>query len=994
MTSFRFCLPLAWLAVMPAMAAPSVPAQPVMERTHSDSSMPENAIAEWRELDAAIQPALEAGRVEEAIAHARAALAWADRNRGSQSALAVLSVDKLRVLLDFAEHYDESETLHLRALGDRKRVLGSDAPETLTELNNLGAWYFARGRLAEAEELLAEALDGRTRLLGTAAADTAVSMNNLAAVMTRQGRLAEAEPLLVRVLSFQADHGGLSSEDSMLALANLAIVYREQRRYTEAAEMLERVRDWREEHLGPDNPATMAVESDLGAVYVDAGLLTEAEPLLDAALSFRREKLGRDDPATLETANNLAGLYRKTGRNAEAEALLRFVLEGRRKSLGETHPLTLAALGNLGATRSAAGKTENAEDLLGAAYAGLAQTLGAAHPDTIEAAANLAILRLSSDRSEALEPARAVVAGLRERRAYSLADRFSEAGNDRERRSFARYFGLLGDAAWLARNETLKAKNRRALDDEAFRSLQEASFERTSRGVARMAALRDIGDAEALRALLDERESLDRLWHELQRGIGETFGRNDPLAKAERKRLTGEIAIRENEIAAIDREIAERFPRYAEFVDPQPLTIDEVQALLRPDEAVILIAPTEFGAHTFAIRPTTYRWHRATRTSASIDSAVRRLRWDAGAEVAANAEEADRWFAEAGEALSFDRSTAWELYRDLLGPVADVIAQPNRVIVSSSGSLTGLPLGVLVTSPPTGADSDPDALRKTEWLADSVVMTQVPSISSIRLLRRFARSGSVESQRLLGIGAPVPMKFEGTGAATMADLPTPGSATDGDAPANSIPQRIGRLSPIPAAAIELQAMRKLLGAERTVLMLGAEATEKALRSSSPSSFSVLAFATHGLMAGDLMKNSEPGLVLTPTGPAPEEDGFLSSPEIAQMELNAEFVILSACDTAAGDTVDPAEGLSGLTRAFFYAGAKNVLVSHWPLLDEAAPRLTVRLLELMKNDPQISGAQALKKAMKEVRDDRSHDANGETWAHPAVWAAFSIIGDDG
>src|SRR3546814_9693090 len=87
------------------------------------------------------------------------------------------------------------------------------------------------------------------------------------------------------------------------------------------------------------------------------------------------------------------------------------------------------------------------------------------------------------------------------------------------------------------------------------------------------------------------------------------------------------------------------------------------------------------------------------------------------------------------------------------------------------------------------------------------------------------------------------------------------------------------------------------------------------------------------------------------------------------------------------------GLSGLTRAFFYAGAKNLLVSHWPLLDEVAPRLTVRLLELMANDPLVPSAQALRQAMKEIRDDPRRDAS-ETWAHPAVWAPFSVVGDGG
>jgi CHAT domain-containing protein len=108
-----------------------------------------------------------------------------------------------------------------------------------------------------------------------------------------------------------------------------------------------------------------------------------------------------------------------------------------------------------------------------------------------------------------------------------------------------------------------------------------------------------------------------------------------------------------------------------------------------------------------------------------------------------------------------------------------------------------------------------------------------------------------------------------------------------------------------------------------------------------------------------------------------------------LSLNAEWVILSACNTAAGDGITNA-GLGQLAQAFFYAGARNLLASHWPVSDEAAPTLITRTLELERQG--TSRAEAFQQAMRQVRMNTSHDAGGGSWAHPFYWAPFVLIGD--
>jgi CHAT domain-containing protein len=188
-------------------------------------------------------------------------------------------------------------------------------------------------------------------------------------------------------------------------------------------------------------------------------------------------------------------------------------------------------------------------------------------------------------------------------------------------------------------------------------------------------------------------------------------------------------------------------------------------------------------------------------------------------------------------------------------------------------------------------------------------------------------------------------------------------------------------------------MRLALRAPASSVHLRQQATEAAIRSADLSKVRIIAFATHGLMAGEMRGAAEPGLVFTPPAVASEnDDGFLTASEVSGMKLDADWVILSACNTAAGDGSDGAPGLSGLARAFFYAGARNLLVSHWPVRDDVASRITVDVIRRQQSDPTIGRAEALQQAMRAIRDDRSHDSANDTWAHPNAWAPFSLIGD--
>ena len=189
-------------------------------------------------------------------------------------------------------------------------------------------------------------------------------------------------------------------------------------------------------------------------------------------------------------------------------------------------------------------------------------------------------------------------------------------------------------------------------------------------------------------------------------------------------------------------------------------------------------------------------------------------------------------------------------------------------------------------------------------------------------------------------------------------------------------------------ADELKAVAQALGAPATDLHLGRDASVTTVKHAPLANYRIVYFATHGLVAGDIKGMAEPALVLTlPAQPTPDDNGLLTASEAAQLKLDADWVVLSACNTVAGEKPG-AEALSGLARAFFYAGARALLVSHWSIASEAATRLTTSTFTAMKGDPALGRAEGLRRAMLDYLGDRSSPEN----AFPAIWGPFSVIGE--
>jgi CHAT domain-containing protein len=161
-------------------------------------------------------------------------------------------------------------------------------------------------------------------------------------------------------------------------------------------------------------------------------------------------------------------------------------------------------------------------------------------------------------------------------------------------------------------------------------------------------------------------------------------------------------------------------------------------------------------------------------------------------------------------------------------------------------------------------------------------------------------------------------------------------------------------------------------------------------------YRVLHFATHGALAGELENVNEPGLILTPPREQSEDDdGYLSASEITKLKLDADLVILSACNTgvvpegAAGDNNNwrESEAQLGLAFAFFHAGARALLVSNWAVDSAATVKVVTGAIEAGARAANVGRAEALQRSMLAMID---HGEKRD--AHPSLWAPFVLFGE--
>jgi CHAT domain-containing protein/tetratricopeptide (TPR) repeat protein len=989
------------------------------------------------------------GNATEAEPVLRRALAIREKNLGPNHPDVAAVLATLGQIELAQNRLSDAERDILRAIGIDEGVLGADHLTTALARMQLGNLRHRQMREAEALDIFNRALEVFKKSPGQADIIIPVTLNNIAEIYQTQGRLQLAEARFTEALTLQEKQHGPDSIYLTATLNNLGELAREQGRLQEAEQLARRTLAIREKALGPDHPDVAASLNNLALVFSREGRDAEAEGLLARALAIQDKAFGALHPNVATALNNLAeaqthlgrkqeaeGLFRKSlalreknlgpthldvavsldnlvtlmgdgDRYAEAEPLARRSLAIREAALGGSHPLVANSLNNLAVILDSTGRPQEAEPLLKRALDIRLNALGEMHPDVANSLANLGGHYLDlKDWRQAYDAFARAVAIRNSRRAAQSGEEQSRGGL-KAHEDTNPFPGLIVAAYNLA--NTSNGAEASALRAQDFEAAQWIGDEQAARAIAGMSARIAEGSSD-LAARVRERQDLNEQAIATDKMLVAAISQADAARNrtAEQALRTRASAIA-GQIRELDRSIAAQFPEYSALVAGAPISIEDVQKQLHPNEALLLFTTTRRFTFVWTVTHSDVRWHAADLGERQLTDTVGALRCGLDAEAwldaTSNCQDKlgrTRTLGE-GEALPFDQARAFALYQALLGPVAADI-EGKELILVPSGPLATLPFQVLLTDKPAASDD----LTKASWLVKRFATTVLPSVASLRALRQIAQK-SRASKPYLGFGNPL---LEGDGRSDLATARAKLARqiqSCGSIPPQTkeIAQRgfraVAALSggtadieqlrhqmPLPETALELCSVANSFAPVKGDVDLGSNATETKIKALSESgdlaTYHILHFATHGALAGQVHGSIEPGLILTPPASAtPIDDGYLSSSEISGLKLDADWVILSACNTAGGQASN-SEAFSGLARAFFYAGTRALLVSHWAVSSDAAVAITTGTIEAMNAHPDVGRAEALRRSLSVLI------AKGGENAEPGTWAPFVLVGN--
>jgi tetratricopeptide (TPR) repeat protein/CHAT domain-containing protein len=929
-------------------------------------------------------------------------------------------------------HYAEAEVMMRGVLTIDEKALGRGA-EVGSDLNNLALLVRYQGRYTEAELLYKRALDIDEKVLGSHHPNIGTELNNIAELYRLQGRYAEAEPLYKRALTIFEARDPENSNVSA-ALNNLGLLYSAQRRYVEAEPLYQRAIAIAERVFGPADPQVSIRLNNLALLYWYVDRYTEAEPLYRRALTIAEQSLGPDHPDVANRLDNLALLLWREGRYSEAEPLYKRALEINIRALGDDHPIVGDNLNNLATLYYDQNRDAEAEPLYVRALAIGENALGPDHPELSNRLNNLAALYFSrEDWSRAAEywrrSARIIIH--RVERGTPALGKALVGKSEKESVQFgSQFLGLLKAAIRVPSRQEVS-------QEELFQIAQWAQSSEAAESLAQMAARAAAGDANLV-PRVRERQDLVSDWQrrDVLRSASLALApiERDRQANAEKENVS-RLAEIEAEIQRIDFELAAGFPNYVALASPAALSVEGVKSLLAANEALVLFIDTPSSIVTpeetfiWVVTKTDARRVRSELGTSALTREVSALRCGLDYDGAAFLHDGrcsdllkvsyTAFDHALGKPLPFDLARSYALYQALFGDVEDLI-KDKRLLIVPSGPLTQLPFHVLVTKPPsTALPTSAAGYRDVAWLVREHAISVLPAVSSLKAVRELAKE-SHASERYIGFGNPLldgdPDKIgdEKVRAQAIADaklardarcapvqpLQTAALAVPGGGRITRGPDglveiaELRRREPLPETAEEVCGVASILGVDsRTHVYIGEDARETTVKRLSEegqlAKYKVVHFATHGALAGQLSPSAEPGLILTPPDKASEiDDGYLSASEVAALKLDADWVILSACNTAAGEEKS-AEALSGLARAFFYAGSRSLLVSHWYVASKTTVPLITTAIAMLTVDPKIGRAEALRRSMLSMID------TGKDYeAHPAFWAPFVLVGEGG
>jgi len=549
----------------------------------------------------------------------------------------------------------------------------------------------------------------------------------------------------------------------------------------------------------------------------------------------------------------------------------------------------------------------------------------------------------------------------------------------------------LASLAYTAKNDPSQAA---AAAAQAFQVADIARGSGVQRALTASAARASIKDPQ-LADLARQEQDLQRRINTLSELLtGLRSAAPDQQLPGVQSKILADIGTFKSQRETLKKEIEKKFPDYAELVEPKPASIERTQRALKPDEVLVSWYFGDNVGYVWAITK--------DKPAQFVQLSVGRVQ--VAKEVAQLRKSLDPGVATIDEIPPYDVALANQLYQQVLAPVQSSLAGKKVMLTVPHAELGQLPLSLLVTKPtpqPAKGGAIPFSGYKTvPWLTRDIAVAQIPSVTALTALRSLP-AGNPDRKNFIGFGDPY-FSSEQEKSAQKQAKPTQLATRGIPLSLRSAPKTSGvssaelaLLPRLPDTSLELEEIGKAIGAGDGDIFLHRQASVKQVMSTDLSNRKVVMFATHGLVPGELNGLTQPALALSsPDVTGDKDDGLLTMDKVITLKLDADWVVLSACNTAAGEGAG-SEAVSGLGRAFFFAGAKALLVSNWPV-DSVASR--TMMTDLFKNQQKAQGtskAELLRQAMLNQIDQGGMKEGSNmkyAYAHPLFWAPFVVVGD--
>ncbi len=541
------------------------------------------------------------------------------------------------------------------------------------------------------------------------------------------------------------------------------------------------------------------------------------------------------------------------------------------------------------------------------------------------------------------------------RNVFQLARKFPASSVSLSNEQLVPFGAAVADYAATLTDETAK----QGLYAEAFDAFQLSRSSLIDQTIAKAQARLSLTDPQ-ITALVEELQSRQRQMDVARADLSSEQALSDQERSAIiESRLQKEINDQRVAVAQLNQKLATQFPAYNQLSNPKPINLLEMRKRLGDREALVSFI---IGKKQSFIQITKRQGNLVAKINAGeeeLRESVKTLR---------------RALEIQGTSVNeFNLAASYALYQSLFGAVKNQLQGVDHLIVAAVGPLASLPFGLLVTQTPVAKD-----YSHAHWLGQQVAISHTPSLQAFFILRTDTPR-LIPGKMMLAFADPV---LDGKAAAEA----TTAQPCLRDGPMNSSTLRM--LAPLPDTATEVRNIANIMGSASSTLLLREQATETNFMQQPLQDFRILYFATHGLLPGELKCQAEPGLVLTPPrqqAQSKEQDGLLAASEISALKLNADLVVLSACNTAGSGGKFGGEALSGLAESFFFAGARSLVVSHWQVPSAATTKLMSAMFNTLGPGFVGGASLALKAAQARLIADSST-------AHPFFWAAFVVVGD--